>query len=38
MEDDRIDIKDDHNMTVSTWEMVVSIWDILSLCLERGVR
>jgi len=24
-------MQDDHNMTVSIWEMTVSIWDILSL-------
>jgi len=23
-------------MTISIWEMIISIWDILSLCLHRG--
>jgi hypothetical protein len=41
MEDEGIDMDDELKMSVSTWEMTVmiwssqiSIWDILSLCLE----
>jgi hypothetical protein len=32
MEDDRIDMEDKKNMTVSIWEMAVSIRNIVSLC------
>jgi hypothetical protein len=32
-EDDFIDMEDDPKMTLSMWEMTVSIRDILSLCL-----
>jgi hypothetical protein len=32
MEEDSIDMEDDLKMTVSTWKIKVSIWDILSLC------
>jgi len=29
---DSIDMEDDHKMTVSIWEVTVSLWDIFSFC------